>query len=320
MNKKDLEIKQSIGNLELLLENLNPYGEIEDTEGIVGYGKTGELSDLIQGLDLSKQEDVAKLFRISRVYERCSCKQILKEDGSRLFPNGYIEQHLYYPLNLSGKLEKLDAMTLEDKRLLNGHQFVKISSESLWYWARPFEQVDVSEIFSSASSKNANALLTILIISIEIASQAFNRYVTGYLLYAVDKQANNSGRSTEDIIKNHPDGHIMLELIKVQKEMLLAWNEVFLKYLSNIIQNPDYAFQAKSEKLTQADVLDAIAFINARKWEYNKPLIEKIIESVADNTHCVEIEVEVAEIIEKIKKFQSVLAECNGKMSYVEKK
>lgn len=289
----------------------------QDIDEIMSYEKTGDLLNLIKSFDLSNREDLQIFLIIADAFRIEGGKKIRNKDGSLLFPNGRIESHLYFPLELTGILEQFNSVSLAERMQLNGHEIVKISSESLTYWAHRNEQKGYVEILSSASPENSHALLATLIISIDIASQSLNRYSPGSFIVELVGHAQKSNGSLKDLFDRHPNSQTLRGLLKSQEDLLTIWNEVFRKYLSHIIQNPQYVFQAKNELMQSEDLLAYAQYAEDRlDIRTSDSLMQKIKESVENNIFCPEIEAEASEIIEITRKFQAVLENYNNRMDY----
>jgi hypothetical protein len=281
--------------------------------------KSGELADFIRNLDLSNKEDVRRLLAIAEIYTNCGSthKFILNRDGTMLFPKGNIETKLTHVLELTDILEKLDSCSLADMRQYNGHSIVKIPIENLSHWADRYNQMEILDIISSINPNNSNQLLSTLIVTSEVAAQSINRYDTGMFIGSLIRFTEENGLVPEEVLLNHPNGQTIRALIKVQKEMFTVWNDVCLKYLSNIIKNQDFYFSVESQKLSLEVLTNYATEIKSKKYRMiAESLLEKIEKSIKENTLCTEIETETGELINKMKIFTSVLEDYNSKMEY----
>ncbi|MFH1211893.1 MAG: hypothetical protein V1659_03100 [Candidatus Woesearchaeota archaeon] len=321
---------------------------------IIEDAKSGRTADLIRGIDLSTKEGVKKLktilspfsnFGEVRIpYDDLRANRILDTSGNPVFPfqcRLSTPEHLLsdYPLGLTEMLERIGDKTeivyphmtyksILDKHLLtNGHEMGKVpytTIDALGINRRGGGSGFVAELLRGSSALDGlKELLAEMFVGGNLVSLSLNGSLPSAFISSWVEDKRYPPRP------EHPNSQGVAQLLNFNERYFTKWNEVFLRYLSNIIQNPCFGVSKRPTTLSREQIIADASCIGGRGYifrqdEYmqddNFEKSQHQTEKGRGSEYCKDIEEEVNLMLTRFAPYEKSLDESLENMRFAEHK
>jgi len=320
---------------------------------IIEDAKSGRTAELIKSIDLSTKEGVEKLKTILipfsnngevRIpYEHLQANRILDGRGTPLFPFqcrfSTPEYNLSdYPLGLTEMLARIGDKTrtvypqmtyksaLEKHLLVNGHELSKVPYHTLEAFGidRGFGGSGfVAELLRGSALDGSKGLLAEMYVGGNLVSLSLNGSLPSNFISSWVEDERYPPRP------EHSNSQGVAQLLNFNERYFTKWNEVFLRYLSNIIQNPSYKVSERPTNLSREQIIADANCIYVRGYvfrqgEYMKDENFKKFESQTEkgkgNEYCKDIEEEVNLMLTRFGPYEQALDKSLESIKFAEHK
>lgn len=208
--------------------------------------ESGEMIEALRGLDLSRREDVEKMYDLSRIRGELILtnagdfpRMLAGKDEDKLLSCAM--NYLTHFAEVTQTLERIakDPSNLSERQLWSGHNLVKLGADcgGINSWMGKDNHYGVIQ---SANEGNSNLFLGVMSASSSLASQALNRYDTGLFLNEASCKGEELGELGVPV--KYPE---LSRVVEAHESIFPIWNKVMLKYISNVIQREGFVFSGE---------------------------------------------------------------------------
>ncbi len=282
--------------------------------------KNGITADLIRSLDLSTEDSVEILRQTLSPFSKVKHK-ILDKNGNDVFSFKTSSQDLpaeYFLNQILYRFSLLSTCIRDSSHLLNefdlfGHELIKIGSEGL---SRLRLSGDEYPVFSlKAEYSNQDRFLSTLEIISDFTATSLNDGLPGAFLGTLFNIARKKEIS-EEFMKNHPNYSKIEELKTKAYKLFDTLREVFTKYLSNIIYNPDYLIQVDNPSIDISQLDADYKIILPMMLKDEASHFRNLSKEAKEPKIQPEVEAQTRMFIERIDEYQKALDFYNSHLTY----
>jgi hypothetical protein len=280
-----------------------------DLEKVIESAKNGELASAIKKLDLSTDDGVKKIAELLEPWSGdMHNKIILDVDGKKIFKTN----------TDVGKFENqacsiLSAIENSIKKLPGTDLFTKVVLYSNAIYNSSYQLQNLSSSEDGLTSLDASdKFISSLGVMAKFTATALNGGQASYFA-TIWKEGIKNKRFTNDFVMQHPNYKIIIDLSVKADKFFLSLSKIFIKYLSNLIQDGDFKISGENSSITMEQLAEDSYLARTLQRRDLWKLCEQ--ESSTPKTSK-EFAEELEMFTEKIEQYQKVLDEFNEKLSY----
>ncbi len=316
---KEAELMQQ----KIALDETLSYADAEEKielEKVIRSAENGTTANYLRTLDLSTEEGIEKLEKSLTILHRAKSKQkIIDDDGRELLPRGggvsTFEANAGYILEIFNRdlMDALKNANFHDKSNWYGHGITKAiyrcldlsrSGQYKEKWFNSFE--------------GADNFLTAIGVMAHFAVSALNGGLPGNFVSMWGHKMYVKKELSEDSVAAHPNYPSILELIQTVDNFFYTFREVFTKYLSHQIQDPNFEISHENPHVSAEEIvsehMQLIRFVINANYQRKREELTKTV--LGESVLSQEVEDETRMFIDTITKYQKVLDEYNQRLEY----
>lgn len=280
-------------------------------EKVIESAKNGELAEKIKNLDLSKEDDIEELrIYLKPWYQNGSKMQkILDGNGKEIFQ---FDSKIAYILEVfrKGYFSKLKESDLVQRGDSYGHEIYK---STMAYLEMSNTGQDVKK--GLESTQGSDKFFDTVGAIAKFTATSMNGGLPGSFI-GIWGSKIQEGELTKNFVETHPNYQDVMNMAKMADCFFETLFEVFTKFLSNKLKNPDFTISGVNSEITPEQVVSDFDLsrkifdsVFRRNWaSLEKEALEaNLSESVAE---------QVRMFTEKIGQYQKVLDEFNERLKY----